>query len=209
MRAVLYHRVSTRDQNPDAARVELRAAAAARGYEVAEEIEEIGSGARNDRPGWCRVMELAARHKVEAVIVWKADRAGRSTLDLLANVKALTEKGVTFVASTQGLTVGAGGDSASRLTFTVLAAVAEYEREMIKERTALGLERAARHGRHPGRKRNPGAPTPAAVQAARARGLSWSQVAAELGCHPSAARRALVENGPPKTPGFTEENPTP
>ena len=68
-RAALYHRVSTIDQHPDAAREQLRAAAQRRGFQVALEVEETGSGANNDRPGLLRVMDAARRGQIDAVLV--------------------------------------------------------------------------------------------------------------------------------------------
>ena len=79
MRVALYHRVSTADQDPAAARHELRAAASAQGYEIVLEVEETGSGARNNRPGLQQVMAAARRRQIDAVMVWKLDRFGRST----------------------------------------------------------------------------------------------------------------------------------
>jgi len=143
-RAVTYHRVSTRDQRPELARDELRRAAAARGLDLVEEIEETGSGARNDRPGLARVLELVRHHQVDAVLVWKLDRFGRSTLDVLANVRELERAGVTFIATTQGLEVGPGAGPMGRMLLTILAAVAELERETISERTRLGLAKTTK-----------------------------------------------------------------
>lgn len=149
--AVTYHRVSTRDQDPTLARRELRAAARARGLHLVDQVEETGSGARNDRPGLARVLELANAGAVSSVLVWKLDRFGRSTLDVLANVEALNRAGVTFAATTQGLEVGPRASAMGRIVLTVLAAVAELERETISERTRLGLQAAKRKGRKLGR----------------------------------------------------------
>lgn len=196
-RAALYHRVSTLDQDQAAARNDLRAAAKARGLTVVVEVEETGSGARNDRPGLGRVMDEARRGRIEAVLVWKLDRFGRSALDLLNNIRELEECGCRFIAVTQGLDIKPNGDPMSRLILTVLSGVSEFERELIRERTRLGLAKARRAGKRLGRRLSDGAPEPAAVRALRASGASWSQVAAQLGCTSSAARRALqrlVEN---------------
>lgn len=149
--AVLYHRVSTRDQDPKLARGELRRAARARGLQVVASIEETGSGARNDRPGLRRVLELAAGGAVAWVLVWKLDRLGRSMVDILNNVEELNRAGATFVCTSQGLEAGPRGGIVSRLTLAVLAAGAELERENIGERTLLGLAAAAKRGRYPGR----------------------------------------------------------
>src|SRR2546422_8580569 len=101
----LYHRVSTRDQNRALARRELRQAAAARGLRVALDIEETGSGARNNRPGLRRVMETARKGEIAAVLVWELDRFGRSSLDVLSHIRALTHARGRFVAGTPRLDV--------------------------------------------------------------------------------------------------------
>ena len=90
-RAALYHRGSTLDQNPTLARSELPAAAKRFGYRVVLDVEETGSGAQNDRPGLRRILEAARRHEFDALLVYKLDRAGRSALDLLANIQQLVD----------------------------------------------------------------------------------------------------------------------
>jgi len=151
LRAVLYHRVSRLDQDPSLARDELRAAATARGFSIAFEIEETGTGARNDRPGLIRVLKAAQRGEISALFVWKLDRFGRSALDVLTNIRTLKAAGCRFCATSQGIDVHPKGDPVSSLLLTVLAAVAEFEREQISERTILGLDGARRKGKRLGR----------------------------------------------------------
>lgn len=149
--AVTYHRVSTVDQDPTLAREELRRAALARGLELVGEVEETGSGARNDRPGLARVMELVHQHRIAYVLIWKLDRFGRSVLDVLANVKKLKAAGVTLVCTSQGFEVGPRANAISDVIVTVLAAAAELERNVISERTLLGLQGARQKGKILGR----------------------------------------------------------
>jgi len=180
--------VSTRDQNPGLARRELRQAARARGLRIALDLEETGSGAWNNRPGLRRVMEAARKGEVEAVLCWKLDRFGRSSLDVLSNIRTLTNSGVRFVAVTQGLDVRPDGDAMSQLILTVLSGVAEFERSLIAERTALAAKGAREAGRPWGRR--PGAgPEPTEVKALRATGASWRQVALQFRCTVAMARR--------------------
>lgn len=181
MRVALYHRVSTADQNDQSGRVELERAAARMGATIVDNVTETGSGARNDRPGLRRVLKLARSGAVDAIVVWKLDRWGRSSLDVLANIEALQHAGVRFVAVSQGLEIKPEGDALSRLQLTMLAAVAEFERELIVDRTKLGLANARANGVILGRPRVE-RPTPQAVQRLRAKGWSWSQIAGELGC---------------------------
>ena len=184
----LYHRVSTRDQNQKLARRELRQAALARGLRITMDVEETGSGALNNRPGLRRVMDAARKGQVGAVLVWKLDRFGRSSLDVLSNIQALTDAGVRFVAVTQGLDVKPQGDAMSHLILTVLAAVAEFERSLISERTSLAARAARRAGKAWGRRPASG-PSAAQVKALRATGASWSEVARKLDCTVGMARR--------------------
>lgn len=199
-RVAIYHRVSTLDQDPTLAREELRAAASARAMEVVLDVEETGSGARNDRPGLRRVLDAARRGQVGAVVVWKIDRFARSALDLLSNIQSLQDSGVRFIATSQGIDVRPGGDAVSSLLLTVLAGVAQFERELIRERTMLGLSKARSKGTKLGRPFR--GPDPEDVARLRADGASWSTVAKALRCTPSAARRAaarLAGNGVPET----------
>lgn len=190
----LYHRVSTRDQDPKLARRELRQAATARGLRVTLDVEETGSGAFNNRPGLRRVMEGVRRGQFGAVLVWKLDRFGRSSLDVLSNIRALTDAGVRFIAVTQGLDVKPQGDAMSQLILTVLSGVAEFERSLISERTALAARAAIRAGHSWGRRRE-GGPQQSQVTALRRGGASWSEIAARFGCTVAMARRRAVSPG--------------
>jgi DNA invertase Pin-like site-specific DNA recombinase len=205
LRAALYHRVSTREQNPRLARGELRAAAAARGLRVVLEVEETASGRGSVRPGLDRVLAAAHRGGIDVVMVQRLDRWGRSTLDLLANLRRLRSAGVGFVAIAQGLEVRAQPDAVSDLTLTVLAAVAEFERAIIVERTLDGLAAARRAGKRIGRPLGKSAPAPERVAALRAAGWSWTTIAHRLRCTVGSARRALLR-GLPK-PGARRATP--
>jgi DNA invertase Pin-like site-specific DNA recombinase len=190
-RAALYHRVSTREQNPALARLELRQAARTRGLRVVLDVEETATGRDANRPGLSRVLDAVARGQVNAVIVQRLDRFGRSTLDLLANIRKLRTTGVTFHAIAQGLTVSPERDAVSELTLTILAAAAEFERTIIVERTLDGLAAARRAGKRLGRPPKKRRPTPAQVDELRQAGRTWPQIAAALKCSPRMAQRAL------------------
>jgi DNA invertase Pin-like site-specific DNA recombinase len=189
--------VSSVDQHPDLARKELRTAARRYGMRVALEVEETGSGANNDRPGLTRVMDAIRRGRVDTLLVWKLDRFGRSALDLLTHLRELDSIGVRFIAVTQGVDIRPGGDATSRLLLTMLSAVAELERDLIVERTKLGLEKARRAGKQLGRPRVPRPPR-GRVKELRRAGYTWVEVAKKLRCSEWAARMAAVEKGGPK-----------
>lgn len=198
LRAALYHRVSTREQNRRLARGELRAAAAARRLRIVLEVEETASGKSSIRPGLARVLEAAQRGAIDVVLVQRLDRWGRSTLDLLANLRRLRSAGVAFIAIAQGLEVRPEHEAVSDLTLTVLAAVAEFERAVIVERTLDGIAAARRAGKRLGRPLGERAPAPERVAALRAAGRSWTAIARRLGCTIGSARRAL-DRGLPKS----------
>lgn len=197
-RAALYHRVSTLDQNPTLARAELRATAKRLGYRVVLDVEETGSGAQNDRPGLQRILRAARRGEFDALLVFKLDRSGRSALDPLANIQQLVRPArCPVLVTSQGLDLKPGGEAISRLLMTVLAAVAEFERDRIRDRTRLGLAAARGQGGRLGRRPLPG-PAPAAVLERRAAGRSWTQIAAELRCSVGKARRVVAAASPRK-----------
>lgn len=186
MRIATYHRVSTLDQNADAARADLRAFAGRLGGTIAIEVEEVGSGARNDRPGLQRVLEAARKRAVDCLVVWKLDRLGRSTLDLHTNAALLETYGVRLACVTQAIDTAT---PTGKLLFTVLSAVAEFERDSIKERTHLGLRRAIEKGKTLGR---PRVPCPAEqILAMKAAGKTKAQIVRELDVTWHAVRRAV------------------
>jgi putative DNA-invertase from lambdoid prophage Rac len=190
-RAALYHRVSTADQNPAAARAELRRAATQRGCKVVLDVEETGSGAIAEREGLARVLEAARGGRVDVVLVWKLDRFGRSLLAILRHVEELERAGVAFAAVTQGIECRPGGDASSRFFLTILGAVAELERGLISERTRLGLKEAARRGAQIGRptKKYTERFKGAVVKLRALERKSWRAIAKQLGCKEWEARR--------------------
>jgi putative DNA-invertase from lambdoid prophage Rac len=194
-RFAIYHRVSTLDQDAQLARSELEAWADRQAGEIVLRIEESASGAWNGRPGLQRLLGQARRGLIDIVVVWKLDRFGRSALDVLANIQTLADAGVRFVAVTQGIDIKPGGDAMSRLMLTVLAAVAEFERDLIRERTRLGMAKARTRGKRLGRPKLQH-PSPARVRALRAAGKSWSQIAATLSCSIGVARLRAAEGAP-------------
>jgi DNA invertase Pin-like site-specific DNA recombinase len=114
---------------------------------VVKMFSDTMSGARDDRPGLAALMEYVRAG--DTVVVWKLDRLGRNLQHILETVKTLTERGVTLVSVTDGID---SSTAAGRMKIGVLGSLAEYERELIKERTAL--KRAAsrangiKFGRH-------------------------------------------------------------
>ena len=203
MRVALYARVSTRDkdQDPEVQLHPLRAYAAARGWRPTEYVDHAPAGDLAGRAAWARLLEDARRRRIDHVLVWKLDRAFRSTLHCLSTRQELEHRGVGFACLTQ-----AEVDTTSptgRLLLTLLAAVAEFERyadvgitlvmprarlcrpgaarERVAWSSESGAQSRSRHNHRPPRKarrlsggrQRPGATCGGALRA-RARSLSRS-----------------------------------
>jgi DNA invertase Pin-like site-specific DNA recombinase len=176
-----YARVSTRDQNLDLQRDALSRAGAERIF------EDDASGARDDRPGLADA--LSHVRSGDCLIVWRLDRLGRTMRSLIGFVEGLRERGIDFRSVTEGIDTTT---PAGRFFFHVLAALAQMERELIRERTNAGLAAARARGRKGGRK-----PKLTAKQIAHARRLlddreiTIKEVAASFGVDRATIYRAL------------------
>ena len=148
MRAVGYARVSTEEQVKSGSLKQqersIRRYCKANGHEVEELYVDAGVSALSSRPQWEKVMRAATRGEVEAVVVTKLDRWGRSVKDLVTSIDRLKSLGVHFIS------IGDNIDTSTpngRLLFHVLSAFAEFEREIIRERLEAGRERARAEGK--------------------------------------------------------------
>jgi DNA invertase Pin-like site-specific DNA recombinase len=137
-----YTRVSTVAQTLEQQSAALEAAG------VTKIFSDVMSGARDDRPGLAGLMEYVRAG--DTVVVWKLDRLGRNTMHILETVKALTERDVTLVSTSDGID---SSTPAGRMMIGVLGSLAEYERELIKERTALKRAASRANGTKFGRPR--------------------------------------------------------
>jgi len=180
-----YARVSTLDQNLELQRDALEKAGCERIFE-----DHIG-GASSERPGWAKAQ--TALREGDTLVVWRLDRLGRSLKHLIDTVNELDARGVGFKSLNENIdTTTPGG----RLVFHIFGALAEFERELIRERTHAGLAAARARGRKGGRPRklNP-------RQVASARTLlqdgkhSVTEVAAMLGVSRNTLYRALRADG--------------
>jgi DNA invertase Pin-like site-specific DNA recombinase len=140
-RAGLYARVSTNDQQtlPMQNRA-LREYAARRDWTIAMQVREVGSGAAQ-RQARKKLLEAARRREIDVMLVWRLDRWGRSVADLLATLQELQHLGVGFVSLTEALDLTT---PAGRAMAGLLAVFAEFEREILRERTRAGLAQARR-----------------------------------------------------------------
>ena len=149
MKTAIYARISTHDQQTLSMQIEtMKEYAEKRGWEIVKEVEEIASGAKNDRKKRAEIIKLARQRKIDAVIVWRLDRWGRSTLDLAQSLEELQTLGVDFVSITEALdfTTPSGKAMAG-----LLSVFAEYERNLLSERVKAGMAQAKAKGKQIGR----------------------------------------------------------
>jgi DNA invertase Pin-like site-specific DNA recombinase len=147
-RAAIYVRVSTVEQDTNLQEHELQEYCERRGWSCVVYRDKGQSGAKNDRPALTAMMNELRRRKIDVVVVWALDRLARSLKQLLSIAEECRSLGVDLVSLKQNVdtTLPAG-----RLTFQVLGAVAEFEREMLRERVKAGMAQARRSGKHVGR----------------------------------------------------------
>lgn len=148
-RAAIYCRVSTADQSCERQERDLKAFAARSGYEVAGIFKETASGVRLDRTERRKVLALVQRREIDAVLVTELSRWGRSTVDLLATLRELEARRVSLVAQ-NGMTFDVSTPH-GRMMATVLAGIAEFERELIQDRIRSGIAAAKARGKKLGR----------------------------------------------------------
>jgi DNA invertase Pin-like site-specific DNA recombinase len=150
-----------------------------------EYIDSGFSGAKASRPALDRLMADAAQHKFDCIVVYKIDRFGRSVLHLNQQLAALTSYGVRFIATSQSLDTDEKNPT-SRLLLQILASVAEFEREMIRERTLSGIKAARAAGKIIGRPKRIFR-RGEVVRLRDEEGLSWRAIGKQLDIPPMTA----------------------
>jgi putative DNA-invertase from lambdoid prophage Rac len=150
MKVALYARVSKSDQNAETQLSALRRYCEARGWTIVEEYVDVTSGAQADRPRLGAMLEPANLGGFDVVLVWKFDRLFRSVQHMMTALDQFRTIGVDFVSVTESIDTTT---SAGRFVYTLLAAVGEFERDLIRERTRAGIDRARSEGKQIGRPR--------------------------------------------------------
>jgi DNA invertase Pin-like site-specific DNA recombinase len=138
MRAAIYARVSTEDQDCTIQLERLREYVAAWKWESQEYVEKLSGKEGSKRPELERLLADVKAKKIDLVLVWKLDRFGRSTLDTLTNIKTLELHKVRFICPSMGIDTN-DESPVGKFTLTIFAAVAELERAFIVERTQGGF----------------------------------------------------------------------
>jgi DNA invertase Pin-like site-specific DNA recombinase len=146
MKFAIYCRVSTRDQHPENQRIELEEYARRMGYEY--EMFEEKESTRKTRPIKQDLLQRLRKKEFDGLLLWRLDRWARSLSEMILEVQELFNKGVSFISLKDNIDLST---SSGRLIFHIFSALAEFEREVIRERTLLGLRRAVKEGKRLGR----------------------------------------------------------
>jgi DNA invertase Pin-like site-specific DNA recombinase len=187
MKAAIYCRVSTTEQNASMQVEELRAYCSRRQWEIAEEFIDAGvSGSKESRPALNRLLADAKRRKFDAVLVYRYDRFARSLRHLVNALAEFDALGIHFVSLHEGVDTSTPN---GRLVFGIFASIAEFERELIRGRVRSGLAAARARGKRLGR------PVvnvdTARITALRSSGASWRAIGIEMGMCRETLRRAF------------------
>jgi len=186
MRAALYARVSTSDQTCENQLLELRRYCDARGWTAKEYVDAGVSGAKDRRPALDALLKDAKRRRVDVLVCWRLDRLGRNLKHLITLLDELQAVGVAFVSLAEGIDATT---PAGKLQMHILGAIAEFERERIRERVLAGLQRARAQGQRLGRPRR--RLPPEVLQMAQSGNVSVRTAAERLGVSSATAHRWL------------------
>lgn len=186
MKVGIYARVSTKEQSPESQLLDLRNFCAARGWEIVKEFVDVGiSGAKDERPALRELMQTYAKRRlIDVVLVWRFDRFARSLKHLLNTLHELNELRIHFASYQEGLDTST---AQGRLVFSLVGAIAEFERELARDRILAGLRNAKANGVQLGR---PGAEFD--IEKARqlhAEGRSLREIAEETGAKVTTLHR--------------------
>lgn len=203
-RVALYARVSTSNgqQDPEMQLREIREYAQRRGLLITGEYIDRMTGSKDSRPALNRLMADASRRKFDAVLVWKLDRFGRSLRHLVNAIAELEAIGVAFISFRDNLDLST---PSGRLMFHVVSAMAEFERALIQERVKAGLRNAKAKGRKLGRPR--ANVDVSRVEALRASGASWREIAEKLGVGLGTVHRSAQPRSKKTSPEFSNGSP--
>lgn len=198
MKAAIYARVSTTaGQNPEMQLAEVRAYCERRGWTVAGEYVDVGiSGSKDRRPELDRMLTACRRREVDAVVVYRYDRFARSLRQLVNALCEFDSLGIQFVSLHENVDTSTPG---GRLVFGIFASIAEFERELIRERVRSGIAAARARGRTLGRPRV--VVDSHRIAALRKSGQSWRQIGRALGIGAATARERAAAMAQPSAGG--------
>jgi len=188
MRIGIYARVSTKDQSCEMQLRDLRAYCTVRSVDPVAEYVDVGqSGAKISRPELNRLMDDTRKRKLDAILVWRFDRFARSTKHLLTALEEFRSAGIQFISYQENMDTGS---PLGQALFTIVAAVAQLERDLIRERVSAGIRNARASGKQLGR------PVRIVdreqILRLRAEGASVREIAAKVGVGYGTVRKRLA-----------------
>ena len=188
MRMGIYARVSTKDQSCEMQLRDLRAYCAARGFDPVREYVDVGqSGAKVSRPELNKLMDDARKRQFDAIVVWRFDRFARSTKHLLLALEEFRSLGIQFISYSENVDTST---PLGQAMFVIVSAVAQLERDLIRERVTAGIRNARANGKTLGRPRS--RVHREQIVELKAQGQSLRQIAAKLGVGYGTVRARLV-----------------
>jgi DNA invertase Pin-like site-specific DNA recombinase len=188
MRIGIYARVSTKDQSCELQIRDLRAYCTARGFELVREYIDVGqSGAKDSRPELNNLMDDARKRQFDAIVVWRFDRFARCTKHLLTALEEFRALGIQFISYQENVDTST---PLGQALFTIVSAVAQLERELIRERVSAGIRNARANGKKLGRPKT--SVGRAQVLQLREQGQSLQQIATNLGIGYGTVRSRLL-----------------
>src|SRR5277367_2745272 len=186
MRAAIYARVSTNNgQDPHMQIRELREYCKRRGWEIEGEYVDAGvSGAKEHRPQLDVLLAACRKRRLDAVVVYRYDRFARRLRQLVNALEEFRSLGIEFISLHEGVDTSTPN---GRLVFGIFASIAEFERELIRDRVESGIAAARSKGKTLGRPRI--VVDAARIAALRSQGLSWAKIGEQLGVGEGTIRR--------------------
>ena len=184
MKAAIYCRVSTADQTTENQKLAIQRFCELQNIKIFQTYEDTISGSKQNREGLNQLKQDIGKY--DSVIVWKLDRLARSTIHLLQTLNFFTRHSVGFISVTENVDTTT---PAGKMLVTFLGAIAEFEREIIRERVIAGLERAKENNVKLGRPRK-GFDVSEAIKL-RNEGRGFGEIAALIGESKSTVYRAL------------------
>jgi len=187
-KVAIYGRVSTKDQDPESQLLDLRKYVKLRNWTVYQEYVDRGvSGIKENRPGLDRLMKDARKRKFDILLVWKFDRFARSTKHLVTALEELEGLGIDFCSYEDSIDTSTNH---GKLVFTIMGAIAEFERSLIRERVLAGIRRAKENGIRLGRP-----PLEVNIEKMKklaSQGNSVREIAKQMGISKSLVHKTLV-----------------
>ncbi len=192
IKCAIYLRVSTKSQDTTNQLIPLREYANRCGYEVVEIYEDKGvSGAKNSRPSLDKMMQDARRRKFSMVLAWSIDRVGRNMNHLCGFVDEMSQLGVNLYFHQSNIDTNT---SVGKMFFHIISSIAEFEREMIRERVIAGLEKVRQNGKKLGRPTTMNDGVRNAIKILQEKGVGVRETCRQLKIGPASYYKVIREN---------------